>query len=125
MSNEDKDMSLTESLIRLIVGIVIVLWSVGLCLSSWNGMDFDKELAKEYGVPMGEFNHERYRLSMFPLPHEEYYVNTEMGEEYILATNYFGIVSFKDENVKKICHPEAYKVYNEYLKNSNSNSIFY
>ena len=104
------------AILRLIIGCYGILFFISLLLNILLSANFDQELAKEYGVPMGEFSGARSELCIFPIPHIEYYVVTEMGKEYPLATDYFGFISFEDENVKKFCHPEMYEEYNKFLK---------
>ena len=113
---DNEQMSPIEAILRLIIGCYGIFFFITLTLSGVLEADFDQELAKEYGVPMGEFSGERSELCFFPIPHIEYYVVTEMGKEYPLATEYFGSISFEDENVKKFCHPEMYEKYNKFLK---------
>ena len=108
----------------VISGLICLVFAFFAIAVTLNDADFDQELAKEYGIPIGEFSGVRYDVSYFPIPHREYYVVTRMGEKYILATEYLGFFSFKDENVKKFCHPEIYEEinkiyeeeYNKYLK---------
>ena len=112
---DNEQMSPIETILRVIYGFgCFYLLALGLC--AMLSADFDQELAKEYGVPMGEFSGERSEFCFFPIPHMEYYVVTGMGKEYLLATEYFGSISFEDENVKKFCHPEIYEEYNKFLK---------
>ena len=121
---EDKQLT---NLFRAIYGLICIVFSLFIFAPLFNDGDFDEELAKEYGIPIGEFSGVRFDYSYFPFPHNEYYVVTRMGEKYILATEYFGFFLFKDENVKKFCHPEIYEEinkiydeceeeYNKYLK---------
>lgn len=109
----------------VISGLICIVFSLLFVFSALlNDADFDQELAKEYGIPIGEFSGVQFDYSYFPIPHKEYYVVTRMGEKYLLATEYLVFFSFKDENVKKFCHPEIYEEinkiyeeeYNKYLK---------
>lgn len=113
---DNEQMSPIEAILRLIIfgygTFLIIASGLNVVLSA----DFHQELAKEYGVPIGEFSGERSEVCFFPIPHTEYYVVTDMGKEYLLATEYFGSISFEDENVKKFCHPEIYEKYNKFLK---------
>lgn len=106
----------TEALIRLILGGALLLWALMLGIDMSMKSDFKQELAKEYGIPIGEFLGAHEEFCFFPIPHEEYYVITEMGDKYPLGTQYFGSISFEDDNVKKFCHPEIYEKYNKFLK---------
>ena len=113
---DNEQMSPIEAILRLIIGGYGIIFFIALTLNGFLSADFKQELAKEYGVPMGEFSDEHFKLCLFPIPHTEYYVVTDMGKEYLLATEYFGSISFEDENVKKFCHPEIYEEYNKFLK---------
>ena len=118
---EDNQQTNPFGVISGLIGLVFAFLGIAVVI---NDADFDQELAKEYGIPIGEFSGVRFDVSYFPIPHREYYVVTRMGEKYILATEYLGFFSFKDENVKKFCHPEIYEEinkiyeeeYNKYLK---------
>lgn len=113
---DNQQMSPLEVIFRLVVFGYGCFLTIALSLNALLSADFDQELAKEYGVPIGEFSGERFEICFFPIPHYEYHVVTEMGQEYLLATEYFGSISFEDENVKRFCHPEIYEKYNNFLK---------
>lgn len=113
---DNEQMSPIEAILRMALYGYGFIWILTMVINTVMSADFDQELAKEYGVPIGEFSGERWELCYFPLPHTEYHVVTEMGKEYHLATEYFGSISFNDENIKKFCHPELYEEYNKFLK---------
>lgn len=111
---DNQEMSVIEVIIKMVIGAYCLLM-LGHALL---GIDasFSQELAKEYGVPIGQFSGEHNEMCFFPIPHTEYYAVTDMGKKYLLATQYFGFFSFEDKNIKKFCHPEIYKGYHDFLE---------
>lgn len=107
-------------ILELILKGWVCIWLLTMMIHVATKADFDQELAREYGVPMGEFIGEYPENCYFPIPHTKYYIVTEMGKEYHLATDYFGFISFNDQNIKKFCNPEIYEEYNNFLKERDS-----
>lgn len=83
-------------LVRLFT-LLILLYLPGVFITTeWR--DFEKELAKEYSLPLSvvedflDYNvHNTFTL--LPYPHEEWYVTLENGSDVTVATAYFGKIS--------------------------------
>jgi len=63
--------------------------------------DGQKLLAKEYNVPMSLIPYVYTESNFLLIPHYTFYVTTDRGEDITLATSYFGIVFFDNDNIDK------------------------
>lgn len=85
-------------IISLLVFVYIIL---GLLHYSFSEIDGQKVFAKISEVPMSVLPYISTDMHHFLIPHNTYYITTNMGEDITLATSYFGIVFFDNDNIDK------------------------
>lgn len=89
-------------MLRKIISFLCCIYAILLVIhGSVSEMDGQKILAKEYEVPMSVIPYINMDISYFLIPHNTFYITTNMGEDITLATSYFGFVFFEDDNIDK------------------------
>ena len=82
-------------MLKVIISLLVFLYMIlGLLHYSFSEIDGQKVFAKEYEVPMSVLPYISTDMHHFLIPHNTYYITTNMGEDITLATSYFGIVFF-------------------------------
>lgn len=89
-------------MLRAIIIIVAMLNAfLAVLHSSLSETNGEKILAREYNVPMSEIPCISVDVRYLFIPHTTYYITTTMGKDVTLATSYFGIVVFNEDNIDK------------------------
>ena len=86
-------------MLKVIISLLVFVYMIlGLLHYSFSEIDGQKVFAKEYEVPMSVLPYISTDMHHFLIPHNTYYITTNMGEDITLATSYFGIVFFDNDN---------------------------
>lgn len=89
-------------MLKVIISLLVFVYMIlGLLHYSFSEIDGQKVFAKEYEVPMSVLPYISTDMHHFLIPHNTYYITTNMGEDITLATSYFGIVFFDNDNIDK------------------------